>query len=266
MSLKKPMLLPSLPTDKDMLKHVQSFWKAIPELYATIANLGTGNGSGNVTGPNSAFNNEICVFNLASGKLIKGSGKVIADFANAIHTHTRSQLGLDNVLDIKFNINATSAPTYLDGVDRGYSVCSLWIDTASDKTYICVDASSGAAIWHIFGIDAGEAVAGENISAYRVVRPHTDGKIYICSSANSAFAELACGITFKAASKDEPVNFMTSGYFTESTWNWDTARPVFFDSLGRFTQTVPTSGFIQIVATPVTPTGLCVNIRNSVIL
>lgn len=255
-----------MPTDKDMLRHVQLFWKVIPELYATIANLTTGGGSGNVTGPDSARNNEICVFNLTTGKIIKGSGKVIADFATAIHSHNKAQVGLSNVENIKFNLAATSAPTKTDDVTKGYSVCSLWADIGAGKIYICIDPAEGAAIWQLFGIDAGEAVAGENISAYRVVRPAVDGKIYICDSSNPAHAETACGITYKATAINDPVNFMSNGYFTEATWNWDVTKPIFFDSLGRFSQTPPASGFVQIVAVPVSATRICVLIKSSVVL
>jgi len=48
---------------------------------------------------------------------------------------------------ILHKFNATSAPTVDDDVDLGYSIGSLWINTTSDKTYCCVDATNGAAVW-----------------------------------------------------------------------------------------------------------------------
>lgn len=46
------------------------------------------------------------------------------------------------------NFIATVAPTTTDDSDSGYAVGSVWIDVAADKSYICVDATVGAAIWN----------------------------------------------------------------------------------------------------------------------
>lgn len=53
----------------------------------------------------------------------------------------------------KRKLDATSAPTAdNDGVDTAglgtsFSVGSLWIDVTNDNSYVCVDASTGAAVW-----------------------------------------------------------------------------------------------------------------------
>jgi hypothetical protein len=47
------------------------------------------------------------------------------------------------------NMAATEAPgVSADGV-AGYAVGSKWIDVTADTAYICVDASTGAALWDI---------------------------------------------------------------------------------------------------------------------
>ena len=46
-----------------------------------------------------------------------------------------------------YNLSATSAPTVNDDSGDGYRVGSIWIDTTADKSYICVDATAGAAAW-----------------------------------------------------------------------------------------------------------------------
>jgi len=43
--------------------------------------------------------------------------------------------------------NATTAPTTSDDSGDGYSVGSRWIDTTNDKEYVCLDATSSAAVW-----------------------------------------------------------------------------------------------------------------------
>lgn len=43
--------------------------------------------------------------------------------------------------------DATAAPTANDDTGDGYSVGSIWCDVTADKAYVCLDASSGAAVW-----------------------------------------------------------------------------------------------------------------------
>lgn len=43
--------------------------------------------------------------------------------------------------------DATSPPTSNDDSSIGYAIGSLWVDTSSDITYVCVDSTPGAAIW-----------------------------------------------------------------------------------------------------------------------
>lgn len=44
-------------------------------------------------------------------------------------------------------LNATTAPTANDDTGDGYAVGSVWIDTTNDRAYICLDATSTAAVW-----------------------------------------------------------------------------------------------------------------------
>ena len=43
--------------------------------------------------------------------------------------------------------DATTAPAVTDDAGDGYSVNSLWTDTTADVSYICQDATVGAAVW-----------------------------------------------------------------------------------------------------------------------
>lgn len=47
----------------------------------------------------------------------------------------------------KNNYSATSAPTTSDDSDNGYAEGSVWYDTTNDESYVCLDASTGAAVW-----------------------------------------------------------------------------------------------------------------------
>jgi len=45
------------------------------------------------------------------------------------------------------NLSVTRDPTSADDALSGYAVGSRWVNTTLDRTWVCVDASSGAAIW-----------------------------------------------------------------------------------------------------------------------
>jgi len=48
---------------------------------------------------------------------------------------------------VKHNYGASTAPTTGDDTGDGYALGSLWYDINNDKVYVCLDASSGAAVW-----------------------------------------------------------------------------------------------------------------------
>lgn len=47
----------------------------------------------------------------------------------------------------KANLAATAPPGMSRDNGEGYDVGSVWVDIATDKAYICVDATSGSAVW-----------------------------------------------------------------------------------------------------------------------
>lgn len=53
----------------------------------------------------------------------------------------------NHILGLKHNIAASAAPGVNDDAGAGYSVGSEWVDTTHAKTYVCVDSSTGAAVW-----------------------------------------------------------------------------------------------------------------------
>lgn len=55
----------------------------------------------------------------------------------------------------KVNPSATVGPTSTDDETAGYEVASFWVDTVAQISYICVDATAGAAIWKSINTVAG---------------------------------------------------------------------------------------------------------------
>jgi hypothetical protein len=72
------------------------------------------------------------------------------------------------------------APTVDDGVNRSYTVGTVWIDTSAAKPYILVDSSTGAAVWSVLGGSAtGSLYAiGDTGPAGGIVFYITDGGLH----------------------------------------------------------------------------------------
>lgn len=58
----------------------------------------------------------------------------------------------------KRNLAATTDPGTADSSASGYGVGSVWVNTATDHVFMCVDASAGAAVW--VQVDGGGGAAG----------------------------------------------------------------------------------------------------------
>ncbi len=69
-----------------------------------------------------------------------------ADTGNP-HGVTKGQVGLGNVADLKVKLDAITDPSPNDGASGGFAVGSRWVNVATDKEFVCVDAAGGAAVW-----------------------------------------------------------------------------------------------------------------------
>lgn len=63
------------------------------------------------------------------------------------HSVTKEQLGLGDVSNIKHNFVGTTQPASFNDDTQGYSVGSIWIDTVLTTSFICIDATTGSAVW-----------------------------------------------------------------------------------------------------------------------
>lgn len=84
---------------------------------------------------------------IVDGNLVKFSG------INGIGVDTG--VSATNVVKCKFD--ATAAPTGNDDVSEGYTVGSRWLDTTNDKSYVCLDNTDGAAVWHLDVVGPGSS-------------------------------------------------------------------------------------------------------------
>lgn len=68
----------------------------------------------------------------------------------------------NTVLD---NRDATGSPTTADDASQGYEIGSEWINTSTGTEYVCVDSSTGAAVWKATTAGAGGLVHYSEVTA-----------------------------------------------------------------------------------------------------
>lgn len=79
--------------------------------------------------------------------LVEGAGGLIdGDFPGS-HAGALVRDGAGAYRALKHNLSASGPPSATDDSDSDYAVGSRWVDTTNGRTWECVDASSGAAVW-----------------------------------------------------------------------------------------------------------------------
>lgn len=95
------------------------------------------------------------------------------------------------------NIGGGSAPTADDDTGDGYGVGSVWIDTSTNIAYVCLDATSTAAIWqqtskqNQYAGTVAPTVTNDNTQGYSLGSLWVDGvlqKIYVATNVSTGAA------------------------------------------------------------------------------
>lgn len=107
--------------------------------------------------------------------------------------------------------------------------------------------------------------ASSPISAYMVVAASA-GQVSIADSSNLTQLGDVVGIAAGGAATGSPVSINYSGTITHNGWTWTPRLPIFLGSNGALTQTVPTSGFAQVIATPLSANSLLVTLSQPILL
>lgn len=122
---------------------------------------------------------------------------------------------------IKSNPAASAAPTVNDDSGAGYSVSSEWIDLTNDIAYICVDASSGAAVWvgasfDIINDTTPQLGANLDIQAYKLVGNGGSTGIAISAAGEVTMAAQPAVAAYPSASI---LNVTGNATIYEIAWN-----------------------------------------------
>lgn len=108
--------------------------------------------------------------------------------------------------------------------------------------------------------------AGVAIGGHRVVYIDSLSQVQYASSDMPSHSRKVVGITTGAGSVATPINIQVNGEIEEMSWNWNINAPIYLGINGALTQVVPETGFILIVAQPITNTKILVSIREPIIL
>lgn len=112
------------------------------------------------------------------------------------------------------------------------------------------------------GAEVYEREASGNIGGHRVVVSNGDGTVSYADATNLDHIGRVFGLTVTAANNGEMLDIKRNGPVDFNGWNWDTDLPVYLGTTGLLTQTVPTTGFSQIVGFAEMPTRLFLNFRE----
>ena len=107
------------------------------------------------------------------------------------HEVTKAQVGLTNVEDLLNNVTTTD-PLVTSDLNAGYSIKSRWINTATDKEYVCTDSTNGAAVW-VETTSTGGASTWGTITG--TLSTQTDLQSALNAKANSVHTHVEADIT-----------------------------------------------------------------------
>ena len=137
------------------------------------------------------------------------------------------------------NLSASAAPTTGDDDVDGYSPGSLWVDTTNDGAYLCLDASSGVAVWTsvtaggssplsnfgVAGLPTASDDAGDGYSPGSLWWDSTNDRVFVCVDASIGASvwklvsnPLVPGNNLSATSAPTSSDHLGSGYSAGSLW------------------------------------------------
>jgi len=198
--------------------------------------------------------------------------------------------------------DGTAAPGVSDDDTAGYVAGSLWADRTNHKIYVCIDNSTGAAVWLLLGsladgtygdvtVSSGGTIwtvppsldyysaenkEGSTIDAGMACAVHSSGTGVVKASAADN-TKIAIGLMRATTADTVSGNVQIEGLFTLSDWtsvigaSTLAAKTTYFlDPLtaGKLTATVPTTTgqTVQIVGTAVSTTTLDLDVGVPILL
>jgi len=130
----------------------------------------------------------------------------------------------------KQNLAATISPSITDDINSSYGIGSIWIDTVTNKTYTCVDATAGAAVWVGNGATVSPALPTVPTLG-QITLNTTDGRAYIWTGSAWIDVTAAGGATplntFTSITDPTITSDSSAGYSIGSVWINTTTNGIF---------------------------------------
>jgi len=122
---------------------------------ATIAEVDTGTDTGRTITPaglaGSALQTKVdgieALADVTDATNVEAANAVMDSDFSGSQTGRLRRTGAGTYEAVKDNLVATAAPDETNDTTEGYSVGSEWIDVTNDNAYVCLDISTGAAVW-----------------------------------------------------------------------------------------------------------------------
>ena len=118
--------------------------------------------------------------------------------------------------------------------------------------------------------DLGDAVttatASINLSALRAVILDNAGQFAYADSGTPSHAYRVAGILPYAISQGTEGAAYRLGEISDAVWNWTRGSPIYLGANGQLTQTPPTTGFLLVLAQPVSPTVINLQLPSPIFL
>ncbi len=91
-----------------------------------------------------------------------------------------------------------------------------------------------------------QKVAGETIGSHKIVKLGDDSKVYYADCRNLSDVERILGMTLNSANANGSVNILLFGKLQDSSFNFDTSKPIYLGKNGNIVQDIDNeSVFIQ---------------------
>jgi hypothetical protein len=103
--------------------------------------------------------------------------------------------------------------------------------------------------------------AGTALGGHRAVIADGAGQALYADQSDTSHIGKVIGITTVAAMQGAPIEITQAGEVIEPSWNWSPGK-IFCGVNGLLTQTVPTSGFIQVIGIALAATKMLVDLQT----
>lgn len=107
--------------------------------------------------------------------------------------------------------------------------------------------------------------AAQNLSGHRLVVATPTGAAY-AEPGNPAHADALLGLTTGAALQGDTASIQAAGELTEPSWTWTPGLPLYVVAGGQLSHTPPATGWVQLIATALTPTRILLTARQAIYL